>query len=92
MHSATSTSNPRPNTLTHPHKAFLAPLRGTQLAVVPYHTTPTRASEATPPANIPKASPPAVRSATGNAVEYAVTKLDDLINYARKVSNVVNLG
>lgn len=70
--------------------AFLAPLRGTQLAVIPHqsqHTTPVlaRASETTPPATVPKASPPAVRSAPSNAVEYAVAKVDDLINYARKV-------
>lgn len=77
-------------------RGCLAHLRGTQLAVIPYSspltTVPTTPSETTapPPATIPKATPPAVSSSGGgrvsNAVEYVVTKIDDLINYARKGS------
>lgn len=67
----------------------LAPVRGTQLAVVPYQTNPLTTAPskntAPPPATIPEAAPPAVPGRISNAVEYAVTKLDDLINYARKV-------
>ena len=73
------------------HTGFLAPLRGTQLAVIPYHrqyATPAN-PETNPPATVPKASPPAVRGAASNAAEFAVTKLDDLINYVRKVKSVM---
>jgi hypothetical protein len=74
---------------------YLAPLRGTQLAVfqhqaLPLSSVPTSPSEtaSSPPATVPKATPPAVPRPSGpvsNAVEYVVTKVDDLINYARKV-------
>lgn len=66
----------------------------TPLAVVPYRcqqtTAPATLTDNTtaPPATVPKATPPAVIGGgrVSNAVEYVVTKLDDLINYARKGS------
>ena len=66
--------------------ACLAPLRGTQLAVMPYR----HQSSAQPPATVPGSMPPATTGGrVSNAVEYVVTKVDDLVNYARKVSGCV---
>ena len=67
--------------------ACLAPLRGTQLAVMPYRDLSTSAQPPPAPAPVRGSMPPAVTGGrVNNAVEYVVTKLDDLVNYARKVS------
>jgi len=50
--------------------------------------SPATTAGAQTPATTAKSMPPATlkRGRTSNAVEYVVTKLDDLINYARKVA------
>ena len=77
--------------------ASLIPLRGPQLTVVPHRmqqsgNSPATTGDAQTPATAAKSMPPATlnRGRASNAVEYVITKLDDLVNYARKVKlNVV---
>ncbi len=71
--------------------APLAPLRGTQMAVLVPHRC--QQTGVTPPSG--SALSKAVPSKGGrlnNAMDYVFVKMDDLVNYARKVTKIVKAG
>ena len=80
--------------------ASIIPLSGAQLAVVPHRknqtgvTSPATTAKATPPATTTEERLPASIKGgkINNAVEYVVTGLDTLINYARKVKGFLMQG